>query len=74
MAGEKFIGKVRAEMEKKGTVGALRKQLGAKEGEPIPAKKLEKATHSENEKTRKRAQFAENMRKIARRRALSRME
>ena len=38
--------------------GALRKSLHAKEGEPIPAKKLEKAAHSDNEKLAKRARLA----------------
>jgi hypothetical protein len=40
--------------------GALHKDLHVSADEPIPAKKLEKATHSENETVRKRAQFAEN--------------
>ncbi len=43
--------------------GALRKKLGAKEGKPIPEKKLEKATHSSNPKTRKQAVLAETFRK-----------
>jgi hypothetical protein len=41
--------------------GSLRKALGAKEGETIPAKKLEKAEHSDNPKLRKRAILAETM-------------
>ena len=69
----KFLAEARAEMEKAGTVGAFRKQTGAKEGEPIPEKKIQKALGSDNETTRKRAQFAENMRSIARKRALKRM-
>lgn len=40
--------------------GALHKQLHVSSDKPIPAGKLEKATHSENETLRKRAQFAEN--------------
>lgn len=40
--------------------GALHKDLGVPQGEKIPAKKIEKATHSTNETLRKRAQFAEN--------------
>lgn len=40
--------------------GALHHQLGVPSDKPIPAGKLEKATHSENETLRKRAQFAEN--------------
>ncbi len=42
--------------------GALRKELGTKEGEKIPAKKLEKAAHSDDPMTKKRAVLAENMR------------
>lgn len=42
--------------------GQLRKKLGAKEGHPIPAKKLAKATNSSNPKTAKQAQLAENAR------------
>lgn len=38
--------------------GALRKSLHVKEGENIPAKKLEKASHSENATTAKRARLA----------------
>lgn len=40
--------------------GELHKDLGVPQGEKIPAKKIEKATHSDNETLRKRAQFAEN--------------
>jgi hypothetical protein len=43
--------------------GALRKELGVKKGEKIPAKKLEKATHSKNPITKKRAVLAETFRK-----------
>ena len=39
--------------------GALRKTLGVKEGETIPESKLEKAEHSKNPLTRKRAALAE---------------
>lgn len=42
--------------------GALRGALGAKPGEKIPAKKLEKATHSDNPTLRKRAVLAKTMR------------
>lgn len=41
--------------------GALRKELHAKKGEPIPAKKLEKATHSKNPTLAKRARLAETL-------------
>lgn len=40
--------------------GALHKDLGVPQGDKIPVKKIEKATHSNNETLRKRAQFAEN--------------
>lgn len=43
--------------------GALRKELGVKEGEKIPAKKLEKATHSKNKLEKKRAILAETFKK-----------
>lgn len=43
--------------------GALRKELHVKEGEKIPAKKLEKATHSKNKLEKKRAILAETFRK-----------
>jgi hypothetical protein len=41
--------------------GALRKTLGVKKGEKIPAAKLKKAEHSKNPKTRKRAILAETL-------------
>ena len=43
--------------------GKLRKKLHAKEGEPIPYKKLEKATHSKNTTLKKEAILAETFRK-----------
>jgi hypothetical protein len=46
------------------TKGALRKALGAKKGGKISSKKLDKAAHSKNALLKKRAIFAENMRKI----------
>ena len=63
--GRKHGGKV--EHEAKGGFlsgikkGALRKEMGVKEGEKIPAKKLEKATHSDNPTLKKRAVLAETM-------------
>ena len=42
--------------------GALHRTLGIKPGEKIPEAKLEKAEHSQNPTTRKRAQLAENAR------------
>ena len=44
--------------------GALRKSLGVKKGKDIPESKLEKATHSKNPKTRKRAVLAETLKKM----------
>lgn len=41
--------------------GALRKSIGIKKGEKIPAAKLEKATHSKNPTTAKRANLAETL-------------
>lgn len=41
--------------------GALRKTLGIKKGETIPEKALEKAEHSKNSTTRKRAVLAETL-------------
>ncbi len=42
--------------------GSLRRSLGAKKGQPIPAAKLLKATHSKNSKLRRRAVLAETLR------------
>jgi len=42
--------------------GALHRELHVPEGEKIPAKKLEKATHSDNPKEARRARFAEELR------------
>lgn len=58
MAKEKFI----QEAIKK--PGALRKSLHVKKGEKIPEAKLEKAEHSKNPKTRKRAVLAETLKKM----------
>jgi len=44
--------------------GALRKSLHVKEGENIPAKKLEKAEHSKNPTLRKRAVLAGTLKKM----------
>lgn len=41
--------------------GALHKTLGVPEGKKISEKKLEKAEHSKNPTTRKRAQLAETL-------------
>ncbi len=44
--------------------GALKKSLHVKKGEKIPEKKLEKAEHSKNPKTKKRAILAKTLRKM----------
>jgi hypothetical protein len=44
--------------------GALRKKLGVKDGQDIPAAKLKKAEHSKNPKTRKQAVLAETFKKM----------
>jgi hypothetical protein len=44
--------------------GALRKTLGVKKGDKIPASKLKKAEKSKNPKTRKRAILAETLKKM----------
>ena len=41
--------------------GALHRQLGVPAGEKIPAKKLEKATHSSNPTLAKRARLAQTL-------------
>lgn len=41
--------------------GSLRRTLGVKKGEKIPAKKLEKATRSKNPTTARRARLAETL-------------
>jgi hypothetical protein len=62
-----WIGKARAKMEKKGTVGALHRQLGVPSGEKIPAGKLaaakSRAGKTGNTQLARRVQFAENVRK-----------
>ena len=44
--------------------GALRKELGVPVGKDIPAKKLEKAAHSDNPKEARRARLAETFKKM----------
>lgn len=44
--------------------GSLHKALGVKQGEKIPAKKLEKAEHSKNPSLRKKAVLAETLKKM----------
>lgn len=58
MAKEKWISKAIKHP------GALRKTLGVKKGEKIPASKLKKAEHSKNPTTAKRAHLAETLKKM----------
>jgi hypothetical protein len=44
--------------------GALRKTLGVKKGQKIPAAKLKKAEHSKNPTTRKRAALAKTLKSM----------
>lgn len=44
--------------------GALHKALHVKKGKKIPEAKLEKAEHSKNPKTAKRARLAETLKKM----------
>ncbi len=53
MSKDKWIGKATAKHK-----GALRKELGVKKGEDIPAGKLKKAEHSKNKKEAERARLA----------------
>lgn len=67
----KWIQKVTKTMEKKGTEGALHRYFNIPEGETIPVKLMRDALDDEHisDKTRKRIQFALNMRKISKKRA-----
>lgn len=44
--------------------GSLHKALGVHQDKKIPVKKLEKAEHSKNPKTRKRAVLAETLKRL----------
>ena len=44
--------------------GSLHKALGVKQGEKIPAKKLEKAEHSKNPSLKKKAVLAKTLKKM----------
>lgn len=44
--------------------GALRKELHAKKGKPIPKAKIKKAAHSKNPTVAKRARLAETLGKM----------
>lgn len=63
MVGERWISSAIKPENK----GKLREKLHAKEGEKIPAKKLEKAAHSKNPTLAKEARLAETLRSISKR-------
>ncbi len=44
--------------------GALHRELGVPEGQKIPAKKIEKAAHSDDPKLAQRARLAETLKKL----------
>lgn len=56
---KKFIQKA---LSKPGSKGKLHRELGVPEGKKIPAKKMDKAIHSDNPKLRKEANFAKTLR------------
>lgn len=58
-----WIGKAADKMKAKGTVGSFRREMGAKPGKSIPLAKEKKAAKSGDPATRKKAQFALNVRK-----------
>jgi len=66
-SGGKWIGKARASMERRGTVGSLRKAMGAKEGQKIPTSSLEakkaQAKRTGNTAMMRKVNFALNVRK-----------
>ena len=66
----KWIQKADKKMEAKGTKGSFTKMAkkagGVKKGGGIKDEFIEKALGSKNPKTRKKSQFAKNMKKIAR--------
>jgi len=56
MADKKWIQKATAKHK-----GALHRELGVPEGKKIPAKKIEKASHSKNKTLAKRANLAKTL-------------
>jgi hypothetical protein len=61
MAKEKWIQKA---LSKPKSHGALHRELGVKVGKKISEKKLEKAEHSKNPTTKKRAVLAETLKHL----------
>jgi hypothetical protein len=66
---KKWLQKANAEMKSKGTVGAFTAQAkkagGVKKGSGVKDSFIDKELKSKNPTTRKRAQFAKNMKSIA---------
>lgn len=65
---DKWMQSARARMEAKGTVGAFTKYCKRKGYKGVTNKCIEEGLRSPNPRTRKRANFARNARKIAKRR------
>jgi len=59
----KYSKEERASFKPGGEKGKLHRELGIKEGEKIPAKRLRAATHSKNPEVRRDAIRAETMKK-----------
>jgi hypothetical protein len=55
---------IQSALSKKGSKGKLHRELGVKQGEKIPAKKLVKAEHSKNPTLRKEANLAKTLRNL----------
>ncbi len=51
-------------LSKKGSKGKLHRELGVKEGQKIPAKKLNKAAKSKNPTIKKEANLAKTLSKL----------
>jgi hypothetical protein len=52
---------IKKALSKKGSKGALHRELGVPEGKKIPAKKMAKAAHSENPRMRKQVNLARTL-------------
>lgn len=69
MAAKKWLQAASKKMEENGTKGSFTKMAkksgGVKKGGGIKDSFIEKELHSKNPTTRKKAQFAKNMKKIA---------
>ena len=63
MAKKEWIQDATDTMKRKGTVGSLHRATGTPAGKKIPEKKLKAAASSDSPALRKKAIFAENVRK-----------